>query len=1130
MHGIWMDQRSLSPQDRLEWLAMPPSAEDQLLRHIPRVLGVLPLLPLAYGLFTQGGASRGAWMVVVVLMVAVITWGCYTLITHLTIKEYQPEETHSQAWHRKLEDSIIKWIKKDGRSFYKLFEFVTASPYPFEAFTLRYRCPAADGQPKTFDLREDLIKHNSAIRNDDEALFNESYDLDIDSINNIKLDSTKKIRVGENSWIHYNKESKNLSFTSEKREPRDLIFPFRVSLVKRPPETERYYDTGEVRITIDSNTVPESDQDTNEEQQHILNTAYKYIVPCMQAFKYMVQLLLKLRVQIAVVAATIFLFQTSQVRDVLLAMILDNRIVHFLMATLMGLLLSVLLWLTSRYLLRIFPLIEKRRKETSNLQLGTWKADGSFQGGTGIFSHKTELILFWLAWMSLAFFTIVIAREAFSSPGQSWGVYLIKPYLLFTLGALLIWLWRRFDRPVSTLTKNFQLLYFVLFFLGATLPFGLALLSKTAQALPDFMGSIAILFWGMSLFLVIGQIIYQFSIVSSIPLLTLLLVGIYFFGINRINDNHQVRLERQVADLSLNPLMTKDALEESLMNNKHLPHLEVALGQWLLQRKADIERYKQAGKKYPIYVISAQGGGIYAAYHSAKALAVLSEQVPSFSDHVFAISGVSGGSVGATVFTNALRTQANGPEGLSNRIDQYFSDEHDRLAMILSAMLFGNAAQTLFPLPVAAWDRSLGLELGFENRKDPNPSAIKLDDSFYLTQDPTLNRTYTQPSASASASASNAMAGQAAPYLVLNTTEVENGRRYIFSPFRLREGYISEHPRLTDADFHEPWLQRPTQMKPLDIRFSTAAGLSARFPVVSPYGFFPGSRSRRLIDGGLYDNSGAITAREIIDSINTVTALLTNKNKDQQNNQKNNQQNSQKYFVDFTPQEYATLKSLADNIVVYPIAIVDQKAVSLDSSYADAEVQEHRKRFKWLGWSAIDAVFSTREARLQKAVDLLDHDSPRKKRILLRKDFRLEGNPQPVFSIPLGWTLSCQARSFINDQIQPLPTNFDAQNPKVNQDGNHYSLLPCEKQPANANPSEIINNSGMKREQVRTRADRTLPKIGVESGEASLSLSFWELIADLKKELALPPPQNPSPNPPAGQSNAGAAKARSAGG
>lgn len=46
------------------------------------------------------------------------------------------------------------------------------------------------------------------------------------------------------------------------------------------------------------------------------------------------------------------------------------------------------------------------------------------------------------------------------------------------------------------------------------------------------------------------------------------------------------------------------------------------------------------------------------------------------------------------------------------------------------------------------------------------------------------------------------------------------------------------------------------QMQPLDIRFSMAAGLSARFPVVSPYGFFPERRSRRLIDGVLYDNSG----------------------------------------------------------------------------------------------------------------------------------------------------------------------------------------------------------------------------------------------------------------------------------
>jgi hypothetical protein len=75
-----------------------------------------------------------------------------------------------------------------------------------------------------------------------------------------------------------------------------------------------------------------------------------------------------------------------------------------------------------------------------------------------------------------------------------------------------------------------------------------------------------------------------------------------------------------------------------------------------------IEAYRQEKKLYPLFIVAAQGGGFYAAYHSALSLARLQDACSEFSDHVFAISSVSGGSLGAAVFTELLRGQPPRPK------------------------------------------------------------------------------------------------------------------------------------------------------------------------------------------------------------------------------------------------------------------------------------------------------------------------------------------------------------------------------------------------------------------------------------------------------------------------------------
>lgn len=1102
---------------------------------MPRILGITPLAVLALGLMSQGGVARGLGMVLTLLVLCGLLLLFYNFISYASDRgrKRKPRKGPLSPINDQIYVGIHSWqslIKKKSGLLHDLlhpfFRALTRSAYPNKAINLHYRI--TPGQKVRFNPEKDL-----------QSYYNHSPDspeITLQAIN--KMPTTGAISVFGGKVI-FGRDGTYFELNEDYKG--EVRFPYRVGFQSVRSEEQLEFDTAEIVI----NKTPETQ--SPEQKGQLQNEKYEKKESVVKAFqslqdglyrgfenslmgpsKYIATYLLTIRVPLAIAAAMVLLFQQTQVQDVLLAMVLDkggqtNR--HFVMATMMGTTLSMLLWHTSRLLTRLFPQIERVRRKESSVSL---KRDG-------VFSNEMELILLWFAWISLALCTIPVAKEAFATNGfweSIWkGVWPLATLLI--IGGPLILLWRKLDRPVSTWTEKFKKMFEKLVFLGILLGAGISISINQAALIPSFMGSIAMLFWGLSLILIITFTVYQFSIITSFPLLSLLFAGLYLLNLNRINDNHQVRLR---------PISLKDAEHLRNQKNRHLPSLEVAFTSWLLQREADI---LSQPKPYPIYVVSAQGGGIYAAYHSAKALAVLSDEVPGFSDHLFAISGVSGGSVGATVFANALRSEGHRlSDGskvplLSKRIEDYFANRTDRLAMIVSTMMFGDTAQRFFPLPVAAWDRSLGLELGFENlrpdvRQEPFP--IQLDGSFYLTQDPTLSPEYTLPQSRRQAMSDVSLANRrAAPFLVLNTTEVKNGRRFILAPFQVPPEISRFHAggrsggnakansfdqpapvRLTDADFHEPWVQKPERMEPQDIRFSTAAALSARFPIVSPYGFFPETQSRRLIDGGLYDNSGAVTAYEIIEALKNIQQKYASIAIDKPERAEHKSDKKER------------LGKLMSKIRIHPIAIVDDKAVNLDSSYAELDnLAGQRKKMQWLGWSAIDAVLSTREARIQKAVDLLSRfdgdgkDADRQavpRRVLLRKEFRLAGEPRPTFSIPLGWKLSCQARAFINDQIQPLPRADGEIHPVVsppwNADGASYSSLPCEQD----GPLQRVPVRSQREDPFRATVGR--PGAGADAisltlpHQASLSRPFWWLILKLREDLGLATAQSSGPSKP----------------
>jgi len=235
----------------------------------------------------------------------------------------------------------------------------------------------------------------------------------------------------------------------------------------------------------------------------------------------------------------------------------------------------------------------------------------------------------------------------------------------------------------------------------------------------------------------------------------------------------------------------------------------------------------------PVVFVTASGGGIRAAYWTASTLAFVEQQLgAAFSDRLFAISGVSGGSLGGATYIALKRAQldAGGTESLLGPAREVLG--HDFMSPVLAGMLFPDLAQRFFPLPVLLADRQRFLELSWEAAFDG-----RAGDLFHGP----FQALYAGPNA------------ERLPSLLLNTTVVETGQRAIVSD--LKVGMLPDV-----LDLLDPRYQLGA------IRTSAAAGASARFTYVSPAGRVDIKHAKhlRLVDGGYFENSGAATMVDLL--------------------------------------------------------------------------------------------------------------------------------------------------------------------------------------------------------------------------------------------------------------------------
>ena len=246
----------------------------------------------------------------------------------------------------------------------------------------------------------------------------------------------------------------------------------------------------------------------------------------------------------------------------------------------------------------------------------------------------------------------------------------------------------------------------------------------------------------------------------------------------------------------------------------------------------------------PIVVVAAEGGGIHASYRAGRILAKLDDESGGrFFSHIAAISSVSGGSVGTALYVAARE----GYDGscIGGKMDDVLAQ--DLLSPILLRLFFTDWMSVAGPIAAGA-DRSRGLEAGMAVALDHDAPRKEVAVSL-------LNRGVMELACDPTR-----------PLLFFNTASTQEGDRFVISADDL-SGYLDKRPAFRGS---------ANSMPNGDVSLAVAASLSARFPVVQPSGRIPldkeltGRRYERVIDGGVFDNSGVSTALDIVQAVRDI--------------------------------------------------------------------------------------------------------------------------------------------------------------------------------------------------------------------------------------------------------------------
>lgn len=311
---------------------------------------------------------------------------------------------------------------------------------------------------------------------------------------------------------------------------------------------------------------------------------------------------------------------------------------------------------------------------------------------------------------------------------------------------------------------------------------------------------------------------------------------VMLMGLSTVNDNHGVGQRLEIKPPGMAPLA-----------------IQTDLNRWLSKRHAD------GRDDDPIYLVALSGGASRSAYWGAYTLAVLEDALRregrSFMANVYAMSGVSGGSLGAAALVSFLANDRDAAARsavmpLTDRVTELLTKDY--MAPATQAMLYVDLMGRLSPWPLPALDRSHALERSWENDfEDMQISPFsgrtmgsinwfkKPIESLYQ---PAKERCGDSPSGSQQATCIALL-----PRLILNAASAQTGTPVLQTALDLSHP-LAVHMRDPGLDLDHMTL-------------SEAVHNSARFPFLSPAGRVLSKDGVHAVDywvdGGYFENSGA---------------------------------------------------------------------------------------------------------------------------------------------------------------------------------------------------------------------------------------------------------------------------------
>jgi hypothetical protein len=383
--------------------------------------------------------------------------------------------------------------------------------------------------------------------------------------------------------------------------------------------------------------------------------------------------------------------------------------------------------------------------------------------------------------------------------------------------------------------------------------------------LPQYIGSIAIFALFVGCLVWLAALIDLWSKRTRIPILTGLFILAIVFSWLDSNDNHNLRR----VDSKEKPV---ELARGSAPPPSGLPSVEEQFVDWYSKR-ADVRADRYANGKYPVYVVAAQGGGIYATAQTLDFLIKMQSACERFASHLFAISGVSGGSMGAALYSAFARDFPNAEVSCDGKTGEeaewakmtpgrkafFVSDKllvKDFLSPLVAAALFPDFAQRFLWFKIPSWSRERALEQAFEQGWAQAWVDTWSDPDFADPQALIDSPQGPMPNPMQQGLIGSWSASGARPALLLNTTETDSGRRRLISPFQFNDTGNSD-------------LRTLQVSRDYDVPLSAAAIASARFPWLTPAASIwdargKGSERIKLVDGAYFDNSGVTTAIDLI--------------------------------------------------------------------------------------------------------------------------------------------------------------------------------------------------------------------------------------------------------------------------